>query len=214
MSVSTLATPAVAGVWDNYIRPSESSWRHPSTTAPCPRIGTQNLSPLNEATILEVAAQICETMHDPRFAERVRAEPVWLANCRTGFRPGRRVTADEVLSQINPPQIEFSAVASDPNGAVAVTNLGYQGIAISTGRFTGWQSGVPVKQQAMVTTLAHEMTHLVPQSPGSRTSLFRDRNHVERPGPLPLCYNHLLVSYDIGRIVGDLWRIRQTELRQ
>lgn len=214
VSVSALATPAFAGVWDDFIRPAETNWRQPSTAVPCPRIGTQNLSAADEAVILDVAVQVCETMEDPRFAALVRAEPAWLANCEAEGRPGQSVTADEVLTAIMPRSIPFSIVAKKPWRAVAVTNLHYDAIAIRKQRFAGWRSGSIARRQAMVETLAHEMTHLIPESPDSIRSRFRDEDHVERvrPGSTePRCYNNLLVSYEIGRIAGELWRVRQAE---
>lgn len=211
---ATVTTQAMAGVWSGYIPPQQSSWRQPQTTAACPRIGTQNLSAADEAVILEVAAQLCETMEDPRFEALVRAEPAWLANCEVGGRPGQAIAAEDILAAILPRSIAFSVVAKKPWRAVAVTNLHYDAIAIRKQRFVGWRSGNIARREEMVSTLAHEMTHLTPESPDSIRSRFRDEHHVARVRQNSAdqrCYNNLLVSYEIGRIACQLWRVRQSD---
>ncbi len=161
--------------------------------------------------LLAALADVCSILADPEFARRAEREPEWLADCLRGGQPGRSVTGAAVVAALTPPRISFSVVARKPWGAVAVTNLGYQAIAIRKQRFDAWASGVPGRQVQMVETLAHEMTHLIPESEGSSQSLFKDEDHVDSVSAANAdkCLNNKLVSYDSGRIVADIWLERR-----
>lgn len=199
-------------VWSGFRAPAPSDYRHADTTAPCPAVGLQNLSAERSAALLAALADVCDILADPEFARRIRNEPEWLADCLPGRRPGKPMAGAAVAAALAPPRTPFSVVARKPWRAVAVTNLNYPAIAIRKRRFDAWASGVPRRQAQMIETLAHEMAHLVPESDGSRRSLFKDGGHVDssKPADAHKCLNSKLVSYDSGRIVADIWLEQRT----
>lgn len=200
------------GVWSGFRPPAASDYRRADTTAPCPAVGVQNLSAKRSAALLAALADVCDILADPEFARRIQNEPEWLADCLSNKMPGKPVTGATVVAALVPPRTPFSVVAKKPPLADAVTNLRYQAIAIRTRRFDAWTSGVPRRQAQMIETLAHEMTHLIPESNGSLSSLFKDEDHVasRKPADAHKCLNSKLVSYDSGRIVADIWLERRT----
>lgn len=199
------------GVWSGFRKPEPTDYQRAETSAPCPAVGLQNLTPERRAMFLAALADVCEILADPEFSRRVQNEPEWLADCLSNGMPGRGASGAEVVQALTPPRYGFSVVAGKPWGADAVTNLYHQGIAIRKQRFDAWASGVPARQAAMINTLAHEMTHLVPESPGSMRSLFKDEDHVASNAEADRhkCLNSKLVSYDVGRIVAEIWLERQ-----
>ncbi|NIJ39204.1 hypothetical protein FHR22_003938 [Sphingopyxis panaciterrae] len=169
------------------------------------------MSAERSAALLAALADVCDILADPEFSRRIEREPEWLADCLSNKMPGKPVTGAAVIAALVPPRTPFSVVAEKPWQAEAVTNLGYPAIAIRKQRFAAWASGAPRRQAQMIETLAHEMTHLIPESEGSLRSLFKDEDHVDSTDPAKAhkCLNSKLVSYDSGQIVADIWLERR-----
>lgn len=197
------------GVWSGYRYPTEASWTRSAARAPCPEIGIQNLDAERARLLLTALEQVCTILSDPEFERQVRTRTDWIMDCTSDGKAGQPITADAILAALVPPSHRFSVVARKPNGAVAVTNLHYQAIAIRKLRFEQWASTNIASRAEMIETLAHEMTHLVPEPQRPKVSLFKDEGHVANPTEPAQCADARLVSYGIGKIVADIWRTRQ-----
>lgn len=66
-------------------------------------------------------------------------------------------------------------------------------ITLTTTELKRWRTGTPEGRSCAVNTLAHEITHTIPDSAGSADYLFADRGRQDVP-------NQALVSYVVGSV--------------
>lgn len=196
-------------VWSGFRAPTDTSWVRIEGAATCPAVGVQNLDAAQTRLLLSALADVCAIYGDAEFARAVRAKSDWIMDCAPGGMAGQPIAAEAILAELVPPSRGFSVVARKPSGAEAVTNLHYQAIAIRKLRFEQWASPDANRRAEMIETLAHEMTHLVPEPAQPKVSLFKDSGHVANPTRPGQCADARLVSYGVGKIVKAIWRARQ-----
>jgi hypothetical protein len=207
MLIGVAASPF--SVWSGFRYPTETSWVRAQGSVACPAVGVQNLDAGQTRLLLAALTDVCGIYGDAEFARQVRAKGDWIMDCAPGRMAGQPITGDAVLAALTPPSRSFSVVARKPSGAVAVTNLHYQAIAIRKLRFEQWASPDKNRRAEMIETLAHEMTHLVPEPTRPKVSLFKDKGHVATPTRSDQCADARLVSYGVGKIVKSIWLARQ-----
>jgi hypothetical protein len=172
--------------------------------AGCPVVTFANFTPERRAAADAALAETCRIIHSEAFRAEVRRKTDWFSGCHGWpVAQGRSTTAEAALS-VYPSRILDFELKVGKTGGAAITDLAARSVTVIPSRFDDWISGVPTKQRALVTTLAHEMTHMIPKAGTRYTYEFSDRgNNALR------CPKARLVSYGVGRIVGDLWLAEQ-----
>lgn len=168
-------------------------------TTPCSTVELVNF-PAAEAGAAKAALDAaCVVRRSPAFISGVAARD-WVPGCSLiPFVRRRPVSGASVRDAMADAGARFQLVYEDP-GAVASTSVSAQRMRVRPERFQGWLSGDRDRRAALVNTLTHETTHLIP-TPGT-TDAFRytDRGHGS-----PWCPDSDLVSYGLGALAERTW---------
>ncbi|WP_088307298.1 hypothetical protein [Novosphingobium sp. B 225] len=169
----------------------------------CPVMTTIGLSAAQETSARAALTQVCAIMASDAFAKKIAAGE-WSPAC-PGFFFGRqpRTPAADVLHALTTETPAFTLqIGTFRNGKVtAVTRAGDRSITIIASRLNNAAAANGAARAALVNTLGHEMTHLIPDPATPTASRFRDRGQS-----MPWCKGALLISYGVGDIYEQLWR--------
>lgn len=171
--------------------------------AVCPVMTTVGLSAAQEATARAALAQVCAIMASDAFARQIAGRE-WSPACPGFFlRKQPRTPAADVLHALTTETPAFTLqIGTFRNGKVtAVTRAGDRSITIIASRLNNAATANGAARAALVNTLGHEMTHLIPDPATPTASRFRDRGQS-----MPWCKGALLISYGVGDIYEQLWR--------
>ncbi len=168
----------------------------------CPVMTTIGLSAAQEASARTALVQVCAIMASDAFAKEI-ATREWSPAC-PGFFLGRqpRTPAADVLHALTTETPAFTlqiGTFSNPK-VTAVTQAWDRSITIIASRLNNAAANGEARA-ALVNTLGHEMTHLIPDPAAPTASRFRDRGQS-----MPWCKGDLLISYGVGDIYEQLWR--------
>ena len=191
LALLTAALTLSGCFWRGYKEPAEFDFKVASPAAGSPRIGTQNLSEADAATILEAAAEACALMRGSEFRQALSVELL-----RERCSSSEQIAGAEILRLLTTELPDFSVIARKPPSSEAVTLASSQRMAIRPGRFDDWRAGGE-RRSYMINTLVHEMTHLIPADDGSR---FQDEGHGSSS-----CPDRGLVSYRTGELAQVIW---------
>ena len=173
---------------------------------PCPRMTLHDFTPVQTAAATEALEAACRVIGSPSFRAEVTGKD-WLSGCRLlPFGKPYRVRGAEVYRLLEAGVPDFKLVAAKVGGpsTVAVTSVVHSTITIMPSRFEGWTGGTKAGRAALVDTLVHEMTHLIPEEGTTDRFRFTDNFHGTW-----WCRDENLVSYGLGQAAGRLWRAEQ-----
>lgn len=186
-------------VWSGYlVRPDGHTLYG---TPPGPVASLQNINnptfKTNAIDALETAAQVIQ---HPDFEASLKTREFRMS-CDSDVLVKGSAVIDDLRRAF-----DFSLVARKPFRAIAVTDIANQRMAIKKSRFQGWNGDVEARAE-MIETLVHEMTHLVPErgftgDPINARHLYKDDGHGS-----PSCPDNQLVSYELGRIAGEVYKL-------
>lgn len=170
----------------------------------CGRVELVDFQPAHAGAAEEALHEACGVMVSPAFQRGVEARS-WSDRCWINplARP-RQVPGAEVYRSLREAALGFQLVEDQPRNAVATTSLTPKRIRIQPERFEGWLSADPGRRAALINTLVHEQTHLVPRPGGTSSFRYTDRGHL-----LPWCADGKLVSYGVGNLAERIWLERE-----
>lgn len=166
---------------------------------PCSTVELVNF-PAAEAEAAKSALDAaCAVRRSPAFLSGVSARD-WVPGCSLiPFVRHRAVSGASVRDAMADAGARFQLVYEDP-GAVASTSVTHQRMKVRPERFQGWLSGDRARRAALVNTLTHETTHLIPEPDRPTVFRYTDRGHGSR-----WCPDRDLVSYGLGGLAGRTW---------
>ncbi|HEU0134817.1 MAG TPA: hypothetical protein VFR28_08335, partial [Allosphingosinicella sp.] len=182
-------------LWHKFARHDPAAEVAVSADPRCPKIGPQNLREDEKAILLAAMAEVCAITLSDEFEREVRGR-TWLATC-LGAK-GETISGDEVYRLFMGAR-PFSVRFRKPMNAEATTEIANERMAIRRARLKAWRAG-GAKRGALINTLAHEMTHMVPATARPEIFRFQDSDHRKRKRPALE-----LASYGIGNLVEQLW---------
>jgi hypothetical protein len=188
-------------LWTGF-RPHDESKLVAGSTPSCPGVGVQNLTPEERRILIAAMAETCRIIASSAFERAVKAR-AWLATCN---KPGGKpdvVSGEEAYRLYVSGIRSFSVRFRKPWNADAVTQIRLRRIAIRRQRLEAWRAaGIRNDMSELINTLAHEMTHMVPDDPAAAAPRFRfqDKGHKERNASALE-----LVSYGLGNLAERLW---------
>ena len=185
-------------VWSGYLaRPNGEALYG---TPPGPVASLQNINnPIFKANAIEAIETAAQVIQHPDFEASIK-----LREFRMSCDSNQLIKGSAVINDLRR-AFDFSLVARKPFRAIAVTDIVNQRMAIKKSRFQGWNGDVEDRAD-MIETLAHEMTHLVPErgftgDPRDARYLYKDGGHGTSS-----CPDNQLVSYELGRIAGEVYK--------
>ena len=196
IAISTLALQGC--VWSGYV--SRPVGQTLYGTSPGPVASIQNIdNPIFKTNAIDALETAARVIQHPDFEASLKERELRMT-CDSDLL----INGSEVINDLRR-AFDFSLVARKPFGAIAVTDIAKQRMAIKKGRFRGWNGDVEDRAD-MIETLAHEMTHLVPErgftgDPRDARYLYKDGGHGTSS-----CPDNQLVSYELGRIAGEVYK--------
>jgi hypothetical protein len=201
LSLAPFVTTGCA--WSGYVKGLQHEvFTAPANSEPLMTVEGYLVQP-NSADRQRLREAIQETLlvlTDPRFAAAVRGYDGWIPHVGAEST----MTGDSVLDSILTHEyrnVQF--LVNSPVNAIAVTNLGehHHGIVIRSSQVRKWSLFAEARAE-LINTIAHEMTHLVPDPDTPCTMAYTDDGHDSDT-------EKSLVSYRVGNIAECVFLARE-----
>lgn len=168
-------------------------------TAPGPVYIVNSLSDDDKRIVKEAHAAMITVLNSDAFKTKMNAKKL-----RAGCLNDVKVTGDFVIADIQERTIPVILRKQNSTNANATTDIVDEWMRIDHNRFNNWDKSKQ-NQAAMVNTLVHETTHLVPYdnaTPPGKNWFYKyyDQGHNTNS-----CMDADLVSYVTGNLAGEVW---------
>ncbi|WP_224360687.1 hypothetical protein [Hyalangium versicolor] len=174
---------------------------------------TVEASPERTARLIAAFDEIQAILEDPTFAEAIKAfdhQPLATSadeSCRT-------TKASDVLAAMKTrlPSHVLGSRCSLLHPLSTAATTACVGSWINTRRIDRWEDATKEQRGTLINTLAHEMTHVLPEEgavcSSSSDGAYTDEGHIECKGDQPQCNDAFLVSYVWGDLVECAYRVK------
>ena len=150
----------------------------------------------------QAVVEACGQLHAASMKESVEGRS-WETGCRmTPLGARRRASGQDVYRALVEQQAGFILIRRKVgvSATVAMTDVVAREIKIMPERFIAAAGGDRAARAALINTITHEITHLVPADGAPSTSRYTDSGYW-----LPWCSASRLVSYGVGGLAETVW---------
>ncbi len=181
------------------IQPSSDLQKNQVGQFPGPIYYTKALKESDRIVLEKAYDGMMKVINNTKFQSRLNSK-TWRAGCFSNIR----VSGNTIISDLKKNTVSVALKKKYSRNANATTNIIKRTMKIDPNRFDNWYVSHQ-KKAAMINTLIHETTHLVPydkETPSGKSWYYKyyDEGHNSRG-----CDDSDLVSYVVGKFAEETW---------